>query len=81
MWRVSMQLQRQQHMLFSQQLVIASEHTGTYMLLLVWGWEAVGPCGCAAEMFQCFLSVAAKNPPCLCGDMEAVAVGLGDGGA
>ena len=27
-----MQLQRQQHMLFSQQLVIASEHTGTYSI-------------------------------------------------
>lgn len=33
------------------------------MLFLVWGRETVGPCDCAAEMFQCFLSVAARILP------------------
>ena len=43
------------------------------MLLLVWGWEAVGPCSCAAEMFQCFLSVAARILPVSAGTWRRLA--------
>lgn len=47
------------------------------MLLLVWGWEAVGPCGCAAEMFQCFLSVAARILPVSAGTWRPLLWGWG----
>ena len=51
-------------------------------------WEAVNdvlPClgvgdtrALAVVQLECFSAVSGhKNPPCLCGDMEAVAVGLG----
>ena len=47
------------------------------MLLLVWGWEAVGPGSCAAEMFQCFLSVAARILPVSAGTWRPLLWGWG----